>query len=205
MPNAYHGWRRGIAVAVASAAVLGGVSLTDAQQKAHEPTLEIFSASVVNMEKAGEPGAAGRGGRIRVIIERWSTDQERQALVQAFDQKGPTGLLSALQNTERVGTLRTSTDLDWGLHYAVQVPTADGGRRIIVGTDRQVNYWEVNRDKKTGYPFTLIELSVDKEGNGEGRMSLATKIGRSKDGERIELEHYDADPLRLKDVRKQKE
>lgn len=202
MPNAYHGWRRslarrGVAVAIASAAVLGGVSLTDAQPKS---TLEVYSATIAGVETPEEP----RRGDIRVIIERWSTEEERQALVQAYDQKGPAGLLSALRETKRLGTLRTSKNFDWDLHYAVQVPTADGGRRIIVATDRRVDAWEVDREGKTDYPFTLIELSVDKDGNGEGRASAASKIGRSEDGARIELEHYSADPLRLLNVRKQK-
>lgn len=204
MPNAYFGWRQGIAVAVASAVVLCGVALTEAQQEAPESTFEIFSASIVNTA-AREPSEVERGDSIRVIIERWSTEQERQALVEAFDQKGTPGLLSALRKTERLGTLKKSIVRSWDLHYAVQVPTADGGRRIILGTDRWVDAWEVNREEKAGYPFTLIELHLDKEDNGDGRISPATKISRSKDGGHIELEHYSSEPLRLKDVRKQKE
>jgi len=204
MPNAYYRWRQGIAVAVASAAVLGGSSLTDAQQEAREPTLEIFSAVIVNAETR-EPSEAERGDNIRIIIERWSTEQERQALVQAFEQKGADGLLSALRKTERLGTLRKSITRSWDLHYAVQVPTADGGRRIIVGTDRYVDFWEANREEKASYPFTLIELHLDKEGNGDGRISPATKISPGKDGKHFELEHYVSEPLRLKDVHKQKE
>ena len=140
-----------------------------------------------------------------MIIERWSTEQERQALVQAFDEKGPNGLLSALRETERLGTLRKSIARSWDLHYAIQVPTADGGRRIIVGTDRYVDFWEANREEKASYPFTLIELHLDKEGKGDGRISLATKISRSKDGKHFELEHYFSEPLRLRDVRTQKD
>lgn len=204
MPNAFYGWRRRIAVAVASAAFLSGASLTDAQQKAPEPTLEIFTASIVDTETR-DPSEAERGDLIYVIIERWSTEEERQALVQAFDEKGANGLLAALRKTEPLGKLRKSIARTWDLYYAVQVPTADGGRRIIVGTDRPVDYWEAGREEKASYPFTLIELRLDKEDKGDGRVSPATKISRSKDGKHIELEHYVSEPLRLKDVRKQKD
>lgn len=200
MLNAHPGWRRGIAAAVASAAVLGGASLTDVEP-AQKP--EIYAASVVN---TGGPGGASQSGVVHVIIERWSTEAERQALVRAYDQKGPKGMLAALQETERLGTLRTPSSLGWDLHYAVQVPAENGGRRIIVGTDRRVSDWDLGRDAKaTDYPFTLVELRLDKDGRGEGRMSLATKIRRSKDGKSIELEHYAADPVRLEGVRKQKD
>lgn len=201
-----NGWQRGIAAALASVVVLSGASLTDAQQTVQKPAPEIFAAYAVNLGEAGGPRGEGKSGLVYVIIDRWSTEQERQALVQAFDQKGPAGLVSALQKTERLGLLRTSTSLGWDLHYAVQVPTEDGGRRIIVGTERQVNYWKANRDTKTKeYPFTLVELRLDKNDKGEGRVSLATKITRSKDGKRIELENYSSEPVRLQDVHRQKD
>ena len=203
MSKAHYRWLRGITVAVAGAAVLSGASLTDAQQEAREPGLEIFTASIVDAERR-EPSEAERGDTIHVIIERWSTEEERQALVQAFEQKGSDGLLSALRKTETLGTLRKSIARSWDIHYAVQVPTADGGRRIIVGTDRWVDYWEAGREEKASYPFTLVELRLDKEDKGEGRVAPATKISRSQDGKHFELEHYSAEPLLLRDVRKQK-
>ena len=200
-----NGWQRGIAAALASVVVLSGASLTDAQQTVQKPAPEIFTAYVVNLGEAGGPRGAGKSGIVYVIIDRWSTEQERQALVQAFEQKGPAGLVSALQKTERLGLLRTSTSLGWDLHYAVQVPTEDGGRRIIVGTERRVSDWAASRDTKTDYPFTLVELHLDRDDKGEGRASLATKITRSKDGKRIELENYSSEPLRLQDVHRQKD
>lgn len=205
MRNADHGWRRRLAAAFASAAALGGASLSDAQHTVQTPAPEIFTAYATNLGTADGTRGESRSGSVHVIIDRWSTEEERQALVQAFEHKGANGLLSALQKAERLGTLRTPNSLQWDLRYAVQVPTADGGRRIIVGTDRRIDYWEVRRDAKTtDYPFTLVELRLDQEDKGEGRMSLATKIGRSKDGQRIELENYTSDPVRLQDVFKQK-
>ena len=204
MPKTHYGWLPGIAVVVASAAVLGGASLMDAQQEAKKPSLEIFTGSVVYDDTVVvEPGKE-RADRVNVIIERWSTEQERQALIQAYDKGGAKGLLSALQKTEPVGVLRTTLSRSWDLHYAIQEPRADGGRRIIVGTDRLINHWEVNSQKKASYPFTLVELHLDKDDQGDGRISLGTQINRSKDSKSLELEFYDAAPVRLRDVRKQK-
>lgn len=203
MSKAYYCRLRGIAVAVASAAVLGGASLAHAQQAAREPGLEIFTAYIVDTETR-DPSEKKQGDLIHVIIERWSTEQERQALVQAFEQKGADGLLAALRKSESLGKLRKSIARSWDLRYAVQVPTADGGRRIVVATDRWLDYWEANREEKASYPFTLIELRLDKEDKGDGRASPATKISRSQDGKHFELDHYSSEPLRLEDVRKQK-
>ncbi len=210
MLEAHHGWRQGVAAAVAIAAIagiagiLGGASISDAQQTAQGPAPQIFNGVAVN---PGTPGGASGTGQLEVvtvIIERWSTEQERQALIQAFDQKGADGLLSVLQKMERLGTLRASSTLGWDLRYAVQVPTEDGGRRVIVATERKVSHWQAGSDKRTGYPFTLVELHLDKDDKGDGRLSVATKIHRSKDGQHFELENYSAEPIQLQNVHRQK-
>jgi len=43
-----------------------------------------------------------------------------------------------------------------------------------------------------------------KDGNGEGRMAVGTKITKSKDGKTIELENYGVSPVALKNVRIEK-
>lgn len=193
-------------VVVALTAVVVVLSLTisriAAQQAAPAAAPEKFSAFAVNMGSAGPASS----GVVQIIIDRWSTDAERQTLVQAFKEKGAQGLLTALQKSERIGTLRTPNSLGWDLHYAHQEPTEDGGRRIFLATDRAIGFWEASRQTRTmDYPFTLVELHLDKDGQkGEGRMSIATKVAQSKDGTHIELENYSSDPVRLQNVRKQK-
>ena len=49
-----------------------------------------------------------------------------------------------------------------------------------------------------------FKAGLDKDGKGEGRLSIATKIARSKDGKSIELASYSAEPVQLQDVHKQK-
>lgn len=200
----HHGWRRGVLAAIASAAILGGAALSNAQHKTQGNGPEIFNAYAVNTAAAKEPGDKGRLEVVTVIVERWSTEQERQGLVQAFEQKGPDGLLAELKKRERLGTLRASSTLGWDLRYAFQEPAEGGGRRIIVATERKVDHWKVGNDQRAGYPFTLVELRLDKDGKGEGRLSIATKIARSKDGKSIELASYTAEPIQLQDVHKQK-
>jgi len=195
--------RTAITMLVLVAATLSLAISLAAQPAAPEEGPIRFTAQGINM---GSIGGGGGSKIFQFIIDRWSTEEERQALVQAFDQKGAKGLLAALQETKRLGTLRSSTAFEWDLRYAVQVPTEDGGRRIIVGTERRVNYWQTNGGTKTlEYPFTLVELHLDKDDKGEGRVSLATKITRSKDGKRIELENYSAEPVHLQDVHRQKD
>lgn len=68
--------------------------------------------------------------------------------------------------------------------------------------DRYITFWEArNRPRSSDYPFTLIEIRVDKDGEGEGKLSIATKITFDKEDNVIELETYASEPVRLQNVR----
>jgi hypothetical protein len=165
-------------------------------------TKEQFTAFAVNLA-AGAAGA--RAGTVEITVERWSSDDERDELRTALLEKGPDGLLSALQKTKRVGYIRTPDTIGYDLHYARQVPREDGGRRIVLATDRRIGFWEaVNRPRTIDYPFTVIELRVDQNGTGEGKMSIATKITMDPDTKVLELEDYSSQPVLLESVHKMK-
>src|SRR5215212_3834832 len=46
-------------------------------------------------------------GRVEMRINRWSTNAERDQLVKALVDKGPDELLTRLQKTRAVGTIKT--------------------------------------------------------------------------------------------------
>jgi len=52
-----------------------------------------------------------------------------------------------------------------------------------------------NQPRSIDYPFTLIELRLNKDGEGEGKMSLATKIIADKENNIVMLENYAIQPL----------
>jgi hypothetical protein len=138
---------------------------------------------------------------VDITIDRWSSDAERDELLAALRSKGENGLLAALKENPRVGTIRTPDSIAWDLHFARLHPTADGGQRIFVATDRPISFWEAaNLPRSIHYPFTLMEIRLDKNGHGEGKLSIATKIEISQDGKEIELENYATQPVRLQDV-----
>jgi hypothetical protein len=83
------------------------------------------------------------------------------------------------------------------------MPGEDGGRRIVLMTDRPIGFWEAaNRPRTIDYPFTLIEMRMDGDGRGEGKLSIATKI--TLNGDVLVLEDYANQPVMLNNIRKQK-
>ena len=57
------------------------------------------------------------------------------------------------------------------------------------------------RPRTVDYPFTIIEMRVDNEGRGEGKMSIVTRINFDNKNKVVELEDYASEPVRLYQVR----
>jgi hypothetical protein len=159
---------------------------------------ERFSAVAMDLDR-------GNATPIQIVIDRWSSDAERQRLADVMMNKGPDQLLEALQDAPRVGYIRTTTSLGWDLHFASRVKGEDGGERIVVATDRPMSFAELwNRPMSIDYPFTVIELHVSDSGEGDGTMSLATKVIPDKTNNVVTLENYDTQRIRLQQVKREK-
>lgn len=163
---------------------------------------ERFTAFAVNMSNIG----TGSSANVDIVISRWSSDAERERLIKAFNDKGQDELLKELHKIKPpVGRMNIPGQLGWDIQYAREQTGEDGGRRIFLATDRRIGYREAaSRPRSIDYPFTLIELHIDKDGEGEGRASVATKITWNKKENHLELENYASQPVMLNKVRKQK-
>jgi hypothetical protein len=160
---------------------------------------ETFTAFAVNISNVGRTGATP----VDITVKRWTTDAERDRFMEIFKKKGPDGLLDAMRSAPAVGSIRTPDSLAYDLHYARQRAEPDGGRRIVLATDRPIGFWEAAaRPRSIDYPFTLIELDMKGDGEGVGKLSIATKI--TLDGNVLTLENFANQPVMLNNVRKRK-
>jgi hypothetical protein len=155
----------------------------------------------VNMSNIG----TGANAIVDITINRWSTDAERERLVTTFFEKGPSKLLDAVQDARPVGRIRLPNTLGYDLRFARHFPMDDGGERYVIMTDRRIGFAEArNQPRSIDYPFTLIEIRVDRDGQGEGKMSVATKISHNKKDNTVELENYASEPVRLTNIKVEK-
>ena len=163
------------------------------------PALEKFTAFAVDVSTLT---TRARTSPVDVVINRWSSDAERDRLLAVLHDKGQQALLTELQKLPAVGYISTPGSLRYELHFAWQRPEAEGGRMVVLMTDRYIGAWEAaNRPRTIDYPFTLLQLNLDKNGNGEGKASLYTRITETRNGT-IELENFANQPVALNDVRK---
>jgi len=190
---------------IAAIAVAGALWTTTASAQTNADKLEI-SAFAVNMSNI----ATGSNAMVQITVNAWSTPEERERLITTVLEKGPDALLRELQKTPDKGRFRIPTArqpdphklaMGLDLHYAWQTPLEDGGRRIVLATDRYIGFQEARSQPRTiDYPITLIEIRVGKDGKGQGKLAYATKISFNKKDNQLEIENYSSEPVRLNNV-----
>jgi hypothetical protein len=179
------------ALAVAGALALG---LTTAARAQTNAAGERFSAVAVDLDR-------GTQTPLQIVVDRWSSAADQERLTNVLMTKGADKLLDALQDAPKVGYIRSTESLAWDLHFASRTKGEDGGERIILATDRPMSMSEVwNQSRTVDYPFTVIELHVNDSGDGDGTLSLATKVIPDKENHLVTLENYDTQRIRLQQV-----
>ena len=148
----------------------------------------------------------GKTGLISIDIYRWSTDEEREALLTTLQEFGQDKLLDTLQKVRPpVGRISMPGRLGWDLYYARNHPNPDGSRRIVVATNRAVAFGEAATNTRSmQYQFTLAEVHLDAEGKGEGKLVTAARLSWDKAAKKLEVENYQALPVDLINVSIQK-
>jgi hypothetical protein len=158
---------------------------------------ERFTANAVSLSPEYGTGQQ----TVEMTVNRWSPNAERTRLVAVLQEKGPGELLKQLQKMKPVGRIRTPDSIGYDLRYAQQTPSEDGGRTIVIATDRPIGFWEATqRPRSIDYPFTVIQMKLDRDGNGSGTLSYATRIV-ARGNNVIELEDFATQPIMLNNIR----
>src|SRR5262249_54525912 len=190
---------RGVMIGTALTAGLAVASVTGGAQTKGTP--ERFSALAVNMSNIGRAGAQ----TLEIVFNRWSTDAERDRLMTALLDLGPAQLLNTVHKLPRFGSFRTLTSMGHDIHYARHTALPDGGERVFALTDRYVSFWEeANQTRSVDYPFTTIDLQVAPNGEGQGKMSFATKITGDAENKIVVIEGFADQPIQLNAVKREK-
>jgi hypothetical protein len=195
------------AVMLAAAAAAGAQTAPSAQPKAQppaatntQPKFDTFTATTANL-------ASGSGEAIKINVFKWATDEDRTKLLATLGEKGDKALGEAVASAPSVGYVWTSESLGYPVRYAAMMMLPNGGERVIVLTDRRLGTWSGAAWKAgsdaNDYPYTLIELRLSRSGTGEGKMSLAAKVGADQTAKTIALENYESAPVLLKSAKRE--
>ncbi len=176
----------GTAVAVlfvAGLAALAGAPLAEekvaaaGQPQAAGPQTEIFTGTLMLVNA---PGTA-QMGRIRITVERWTTQEERMKMAEALKSGGTNALVDVMDKMQ-AGYIQIENNLRWPIRSAASFKTSKG-RKVRFATNRPMNYQETTMNTRSvDYPFGFIELLLPPEGKGEGMLYVATQAQFNADG-----------------------
>ena len=132
----------------------------------------------------------GRNIGVTVIIYDFSTPDDREILVQAFQKGQNNGLVNALQKMKAVGRIQIPGTLGYDLSF-IRLITTPTGRTIRFVTNRKISFGEAYSDSETqSYNLTAGELQLNDQDKSKssGVLYPACQFTINKDGElQIEL------------------
>jgi hypothetical protein len=132
-------------------------------------------------------------------IDRFASAADARRLTGVLAARGPLGLRDDFWRSN-AGYLSIGGGLGYPVAAAFEQDTPSG-RTIRVFLDRPLGFFETQYYSRSyRYPFTVVELNVDKNGNGEGRFILAANL-QSRGAETLEVESLGVMPFRLLHLR----
>ena len=139
---------------------------------------------------------------VDIAISQWSTYDSHLALSDTLLEKGPAAFLSLLCDFGSVGTITVMDAPRVAIRYAWFREERSGNRRIYLATDQPVPLAGVFFRRFTeAESLTFIELRINPNGVGDGKLSDAASLSVDESRNVIELRDYDRRPLQLLMVR----
>jgi hypothetical protein len=141
-------------------------------------------AETIEATAMGTGTQLGQNVEIRLIINDYSTMEERQILVDAFTKGQNQGLVTALQKMRAVGRISLTGTVGYDVSFIRMIPTPTG-RKLRFITNRPIRFGEAwtdsqsmsfdlsggeinindsDRSKSTGVLFPRAQLVIDKQG-----------------------------------------
>jgi hypothetical protein len=132
----------------------------------------------------------GRNVGVTIIIYEFSTPENRQALVEAFQKGQNQGLVNALSKMPAVGRIQIPGTLGYDLSFIRMIPSPTG-RTIRFVTNRKITFGEAYTDSQSqSFDLTAgeIQLNDQDKSKSAGVLYPACQFTINKDGElQIEL------------------
>jgi hypothetical protein len=153
---------------------------------ADERKLETIDATA-----RGTSTDLGKIFNVKVNIYEYSTDEDRQILLEAFKKGQNQGLVNALTKMKSVGHIAITGTIGYDLSYIRLIPTPTG-RKIRFATNRLLRFGEAyystqttaynltagefdindsDKDKSAGVLYPAAQLIINKEGQLEFQLN----------------------------------
>jgi hypothetical protein len=164
---------------------LGGLLVLSLMAAASIPSLsqDRPKNEIIQAVAMGTGTQVGQRFHVRLIINEYSTEEDRQILINAFEKGKNQGLINALEKMRAVGRIAIEGTLGYDVSYIRSIPTPTG-RKIRFVTNRLLRFGETyystrsadynlsageldlneqDHSKSTGVLYPLAKLRLDKD------------------------------------------
>ena len=166
-----------------------------------------YTATTANLSQ-------GSGAKLSIQVLKWSSKEDRERVIQAIrsaskEEKPQEDLVKQTGVVSTAGYIWSDGPVGYSVKYAHRAAQPGGGEHIVLVTDRplgmwgQPGPWKVAGREASLSPFTIVELRVNKNGKGEGKMSLGTSFSVNDAEQTLSLSDYDGAVVTLRNVERQ--
>ena len=179
-----------MAVAASAQAQVG----KQAPESGNKP-IETFEARAFSVQ-------TGQTGRVEIVINRWSTDGEREVLKAVLKAAGSQAMVNEMEKMPQVGYIKTPESMGDALMFARSNELPDGTRQVVVATNRPISVaGSLAPGTAQKYDLSVIEMRFKKgDKKGEGKMTLAAQASIDPKTGNVRLTNYQGMPPVLKDI-----
>jgi hypothetical protein len=124
-------------------------------------TLAVAQVETIDATARGTSTQLGKVVNVKIIVNQYSTPEERATLIDAFKKGANQGLVNALQKMKSDGQISVTGTVGQPLAYVSSTPTPTG-RKIEFVTNRLLKFEEVARNtRSTAYNLTAGEIDIN--------------------------------------------
>jgi hypothetical protein len=146
---------------------------------------EDRKVGTIDATAMGTSTQMGRDVNVKVIIYEFSTDEDRQILIEAFKKGQNQGLVNALTKMKSVGRIAITGTVGYDLSFIRLIPTPRG-RKIRFVTNRLLRFGEAYYDtQSTAYNLTAgeFDLNDSDKNKSTGALFPAAQLVINKEGQ----------------------
>jgi len=157
--------------------LLPAVNLVNSQE---DKKIETIDATAM-----GTSTQSGKIVNVKIIISKYSTEEDRAVLVDAFKKGQSKGLVDALSKMPSVGRIAITGTVGTDLAY-VRLIRTDTGRKIRFATNRRIQFGEAYANSpSTAYDLTAgeFDLNDSDKNKSAGVLYPASQLVINKEGQ----------------------
>ena len=164
---------------------LGSLLITGLLIVGSTPGFSANKTETIDATAMGTSTQMGSEFSVTLNIDDYSTQADKQILVEAFQKGGDKGLVNALSKMKAAGHIEVTGTLGYDCSYIQMIPTPTG-RKIRFVTNRPLKFGEVYWDtRSTDYNLTAGEFDVNDtdKSKSTGVLYPAAELVIDKQGE----------------------